>query len=659
MDNRVAAMVALMKMKATMIAGALLCALPQNVTAQGLERAVAGQLRSDIPAAADSAWPGGTIEIEIDASDVQRGIYRVRQTIPVASGTQRLTLLLPQWLPGNHAPRGPIAELAGLRLTADGRPVSWTRDPLEVHAFHIDLPVGTRSLSAEFIHTSPLKSSHGRVTMTPEMLNLQWEKMTLYPAGHYVSRIRVRPLVTLPAGWEAATALGGKTRSGNQLRWAETDYETLVDSPIFAGRYFRHWDLGKSVSVDAMADSPDMLALRTEGHGKLVALVHEALAIFGRPAYDDYDFLIALSDKIGGIGLEHLKSSENQLEPRNFIDWADYDWDRNVLAHELAHSWNGKYRRPARLWTPDFRTPMQDDLLWVYEGQTQFWGWVLAARSGLQRKETVLGMIASTAGFYSEHPGRDWRSIGDTTHGPIVSARKPKPYVSLARGEDYYNEGALIWLEADQIIRDGTGGSIGLDDFARAFFSHPGDGSRVRTYERADVIAALQRVHRYEWEDFFRRRIDSSGIPPPLKGIELAGYRLVWKDQANSYDLARMKHLGQFNLYHSLGLTIDKDGDVVASRWDGPAFRAGIVTGAKIVAVDSYSYSKGVISSAIARAAADQRPIELLVRRGDRYESVPVEYRGGLRWPWLEAASGAASTGLDRLLAPRRKSGSP
>lgn len=656
---RLRAMSGPMEMKSLLFAAALVCGLPQYAIAQGQDGTNNGPLRSAVPAAVDAAWPGGTITIDIDASDVQRGIYRVRQTIPLAPGTRRLTLLLPEWLPGNHAPRGPIAELAGLRLAADGQPVGWTRDPLEVHAFHVDLPAGARELTAEFIHTSPLQSAQGRVTMTPEMLNLQWEKMTLYPAGHYVSRIRVKPAVTLPAGWEAATALGGKTSSGDRVRWAETDYETLVDSPIFAGRYFRHWDLGKSVSVDAVADSPDLLALRTDGQGRLVALVDEAMALFGRPPYDEYDFLIALSDKLGGIGLEHLKSSENQLEPRNFIEWSEHDWDRNVLAHELAHAWNGKYRRPARLWTPDYRTPMQDDLLWVYEGQTQFWGWVLAARSGLQRKEIVLGMIASRAGYYASQPGREWRAVGDTTLDPIIAARKSKPYPSLARREDYYNEGALVWLEADQIIRQGTGGAKGLDDFARVFFSHPGDGSRVRTYERAELIAALQSVHVHDWEGFFRQRIDSAGLPPPLTGIEMAGYRLVWKAQPNPYDKARMDKAGELNLYHSLGLTIDKDGNVVDSRWDSPAFRAGIVTGARIVAVDGIAYSTNVISQAIARAAAERRAIELLVRRGDRFESMPVDYRGGLRWPWLEPADGGASSGLDRLLAPRRESPSP
>ena len=607
-----------------------------------------------IPVSVDRAWPGGAMTLAIDASDVQRGAYRVIQTIPLAPGTRRVTLLYPQWLPGKHGPRGPIAELVDLRLSADGRPVSWRRDLQEVHAFHVDIPGGARSLVARFIHTSPLRKSEGRVTMTREMLNLQWEKMSLYPAGHFARRVRVKPQVTFPAGWTAATALKGKRRSGNSVSWAETDYETLVDSPIFAGAHFAAWDLGNNVGLSAVADVPGLLSLRTSDRERLAAMVDEALLIFGRPPYDRYDFLVALSDRIGGIGLEHLRSSENQLEPRNFIAWNDHDWDRNVLAHELVHSWNGKYRRPAGLWTPDYRTPMRDDLLWVYEGQTQFWGWVLAARSGLQREGMVLGMMAHAAGIQSENPGRAWRSVADTTLDPIVAARKPKPFRSLARGEDYYHEGALIWLEADQVIRKGTAGRKGLDDFARDFFSHPGDGSRISLYDLDDVVAALNRTYPNDWARFLQERIGGQGRPAPLAGIDMAGYRLVWRERPNPYSQARMDHARRLNLYHSLGLSVEKDGKVQSARWNGPAFRAGIVPGATIVAVNGIAFSPERLKQAISAARQSRKPIDMLVRRDDRYRTIPVAYYGGLRWPWLERVNPRATAALDRLLAPRR-----
>ena len=621
---------------------------------------VAVPIPRTIPDAQDVAYPGGTIRLDIDASDVARGVYRVVETIPVADGTRRLTLLLPEWLPGHHAPRGPIAELADMRFLVDGKAVDWSRDPVDVYAFHVDLPAGAREVVARFVHTSPLQTAEGRITMTPDMLNLQWEKMSLYPAGHYVRRVRVRPTVTLPRGWSAAAALDGKAIAGDRVSWAETDYETLVDSPIFAGQYFRKWDLGNTITLNAVADAPGLLDLSPANARNLVALSGEALALFGRAPFDRYEFLVALSDRLGGIGLEHLRSSENQLEPRAFVDWRGYDWDRNVLPHELVHAWNGKYRRPAELWTPDYRQPMRDNLLWVYEGQTQFWGWVLAARSGVQTRDTVLGMIAGQAGLYSDQPGREWRSVEDTTLDPIIAARKPKPYASLTRGEDYYNEGALVWLEADQIIRAGTAGRKGLDDFARAFFAPGGKPERQATYGFDDVVAALNAIYPSDWATFLRTRMEMPGQPVPLAGIERGGYRLVWKDRPNPYDDARMADSKGLNLYHSLGLTLDREGAVTASRWGGPAFNAGVVTGARIVAVNGVAYDQETLRNAITQAKGGSRPIELLVRRGDRFLTVPLAYYAGLRWPWLERAPGGKGVApLDQLLAPRRAAAPP
>ena len=652
--------------KIGLVAAIAIAALPHLARAEtaALSAPVAVPIVRTVPDPADTPWPGGAILLDIDASDTQRGVFRVTQTIPIAPGTARLTLLLPEWLPGHHAPRGDLAGLADLRFTADGKPVSWKRDPVEVFAFHVDLPAGTRTLVAKFVHTSPLQPSEGRIVMTPEMLNLQWEKMSLYPAGHYVRRIRVRPSVTLPRGWSAAAALDGASTAGasgagDRIAWAETDYETLVDSPIFAGINFRKWNLGNAVTLSVVADAPDQLAARPEDIARISALVEEALVLFGRPPWDRYEFLVALTDRMGGIGLEHLRSSENQMEPKNFIEWSAHDWDRNVLPHELAHSWNGKFRRPATLWTPDYRQPMQGDLLWLYEGQTQFWGHVLAARSGVQAREVVLGMLATQAGAYAEQPGRGWRSLEDTTRDPVVAARRPKPYASLARGEDYYNEGALIWLEADQIIRAGTGGSRGLDHFARAFFAYPGGGQRQSTYRFDDIVAALGSVYRYDWAAFLRSRIEAAPAPAPLAGIERAGYRLVWKDEPNPHQKAAMEQAHNLPLTHSLGLTVDRDGAVGAVQWGGPAFNAGVVNGAKIVAVNGTAYDAEVLRKAIVAAKGGTKPIDLLVRRGDRFLTHQVDYRGGLRWPWLEQLPGGkGAAGLDRLLAPHRAGGS-
>ena len=634
------------------IAALLLAVAPIALPAQDAAQE-AVPVSAGIPAAQDKPWPGGTISLDIDASDIRRGVFRVTQTIPVVPGTGSLTLLYPEWLPGHHAPRGQLANLADLKFQAGGKALNWRRDALEVHAFHVDVPPGSAEVTATFVYTSPLQPSEGRIVMTPEMLNLQWESMSLYPAGHYVRRIRVKPSVTFPLGWTAATALDGKQVNGDRVTWAEVDYETLVDSPIFAGQYFRRWDLGGNVALNVVADSPEQLDAKPEQVAAYARLAREADIVFAGRHFDRYDFLLALSDRMGRIGLEHTRSSENLLDPDAFTQWAKNEWDRALLPHELAHSWNGKFRRPAGLWTPDFRTPMQGDLLWVYEGQTQFWGIVLAARSGLMSFDMVLANLATIAGTYAEMPGRTWRDVEDTTADPVVSARRPRPYVSLSRNEDYYNESALVWLEADQIIREGTRGQRGLDDFARIFFGQSKGDFGVSTYERADVIAALNAVYRHDWDGFIKARIETPGQPAPVAGLEKAGYRLVWKEQPNLFDAARMADNRGLNLNHSLGIVLDREGTVTSARWGGPAFGAGLVTGAKLIAVNGTAYDPERLKTAITAAKGSNKPIELLIRRGDRYLTLSLPYHDGLRWPWLERVRNGAPVPMDKLLAPR------
>ena len=622
-------------------------------------RPMAVPITQTIPDAEDKPFPG-TVQLAIDASDTTTGAYRVTETIPLPAGLSKLTLLYPKWLPGNHSDEGPLAELVDVRFFAGGKPLTWTRDPVDVYAFHVDLPAGATELTAKFIHTSPLRESEGRITVTREMLNLQWEKMSLYPAGYYVRQIKVKPTVTVPAGWQVFTALDGKAAQGNVVTWDVTDYETLVDSPIFAGVYADRHDLGKGVYLDLVADKPELLKIAPENLATYRNLVDEALLAYGAKHFDHYDLLLALTDRMGGIGLEHHRSSENQYEPRTLVDWTAGDWDRNVIAHEFSHSWDGKFRRPAKLWTPDYRVPMQDNLLWVYEGQNQFWGLVLAARSGVQSKEQVLGQFANYAGSFTQYPGREWRSVEDTTHDPIIANRKPKPFSSLARNEEYYTEGALIWLEAEAIIREGTSGKKGMDDFAKAFFGIKDGDWGVVTYDLPDVIQTLNGVYPYDWASFIKTRIQTAGQPSPLGGIERGGYTLAWKEEPNPYDKARMTSAKYISLNHSIGLAIDNDGKVTGSRWDGPGFKAGIVTGTQIVSVNGKTYDQETIKAAITAAKGTTAPIELIVKRDDTVRTVQVSYHDGLRWPWLErAAPGTAPTGLDKLLAPRSLAAKP
>lgn len=641
------------KMTGTALA-VLALALGAPAFSSTLSTPAAVPLSQNVPDAVDAPYPGGTMRLYIDATDVTRGVYRVTQTIPVVPGKGKLTVLMPQWLPGNHSPRGPLAELVDLEFFADGQKLTWKRDPVEVFAFHVDVPQGAKEVVAKFIHTSPLQSAEGRITMTQEMLNLQWEKMSLYPAGHYVRQIKVVPSVMIPEGWTAAAALDGVQQQGNKLTWGETSYEVLVDSPIFAGKYFRKWDLGQNVTLNVVADKSEQLNAKPEQIELHRNLVTEARLAFGANHFDRYEFLLALTDRMGGIGLEHHRSSENQLEPGAFLEWDKYEFDRNLLPHEYAHSWSGKYRRPARLWTPDYRQPMQDDLLWTYEGQDQFWGTVLAARSGLQGKDQVLGMLASWAGNFATQPGRRWRSVEDTGHDPIFANRKPKPFASLARNEDYYTEGALIWLEIDQILRDKTGGKRSIDDFAKAFFGmNDGDYGQL-TFEVDEIITKLNALAPYDWAGFINTRINTPGQPAPLGGVEKGGYRLTWKEEPNPYDKARFADAKVLNLTYSIGIVVDKDGKVTSTQWDSPAFNAGLVSGAKVLAVNGNTYEADALKEAVT-AAKTGGPLELLVQRGTRFQTISIDYKDGLRYPWLErAAPGKAPTGLDLLLMPKR-----
>ena len=604
-----------------------------------------------IPLPADKPYPG-TMLLKVDATDFARGIYRVRQTIPVPRAG-KFTLLYPQWLPGKHAPRGAIAEIAGFKASAGGKPLGWTRQPTDVYAFDVDVPAGTKSIDIAFDFLSPTRTSEGRVVVTPAMMNLQWEQVSMYPAGYFTRQIPVQLDLTLPEGWTGAAALDGLKISGNRYSYAPTSYETLIDIPMFAGRYFRKWDLGQNVTLNVVADEAKYLDATPDQIARHAALVSETLALFGTKHFDRYEFLLALTDELGGIGLEHHRSSENSRGTDYFIKWDDGDSDRGLLPHEFVHSWNGKYRRPDKLWTPDYRTPMQGNLLWVYEGQTSFWDLVLAGRSGMQSKDTILGEWASNAAFYSVQPGRAWRSVEDTTLDPVIAARKPRPFPSATRTEDYYNEGSLVWLEADMLIRGATNNAKSLDDFARGFFGgRDGDWGEV-TYNFADVVAALNAVYPYDWDKFLRTRLQEPGQPAPVGGIEKAGYRLVWRDAPNAYDRARMARAKNFDLTHSLGMTVDKDGVAGSILWDGPAFRADIINGTKILAVDGMAYNRERLEAAIRTAADGKTPVRLLVERGGRYRTVEIDYHGGLRWPHLEKV-GTGPDWFDRLLAPKR-----
>ncbi|MBB4640633.1 M61 family metallopeptidase [Rhizorhapis suberifaciens] len=620
-------------------------------SAQNSKPAAAQPIANDIPAAQDVAYPG-TMRLMVDATDINQNIFRVRQVIPVAAGP--MVLLYPEWLPGNHGPRGPIDKLVGLKISAGGKTVPWVRDPVDVYAFHIDVPQGSKELNLEFQFVSATEDDQGRIVVTPNMLNLQWSSVSLYPAGYYVRNIPVQASVTYPAGWQAATALRPTSMSGNTVTYETSDYDTLVDSPVFAGRYFKSVALSPKVRLNMVADEAADLAYTPAQMALHQRLVEEARALFGTEHYDHYDFLLALSESLGGIGLEHHRSSENSVDREYFSGWDKGPGRRNLLPHELVHSWNGKYRRPQGIWTPDFRTPMQDNLLWVYEGQTQFWGYVLGARSGLYSKDQTLDALAAITAGLDQRVGRSWRPLEDTTHDPIIAARRPKPWTSWQRSEDYYNEGLLIWLEVDGLLRELTRGRRSMDDFAKAFFGGREGDWGVSAYNLNDVVTALNGLAPYDWDGFLHQRVNQTNAEAPKGGLAKGGYRLVYTEQPNSTVAHSEERTGAADLIYGPGIILSKSGKVTAVIWDSPAFDAGLAVGMNVVAVNGTAYSAERMKKAISENKGRKSPIVLLVRSGDKYRNIELDYSGGLVYPHLQkierSRPGEGESGIDLLL---------
>jgi predicted metalloprotease with PDZ domain len=573
----------------------------------------------------------------------------MKMSIPVKPGP--LTLLYPQWLPGNHGPSGPLTQLAGLKFSANGKPVEWVRDPVQVYAFHLTVPAGASTLDAEYQFLSPLDSGQGRITMTNDILGVQWPSVTLYPAGYNSRRITVQPNLTLPEGWQFGSALETASRKGDEVSFKPLDLETLIDSPLFAGRYFKRIDLDPGAKVpvflNIVADNAESLEAKPEQIAPHRALVQQAAKLFGSHHYNHYDFLFALSDDFGGIGREHHQSSENGVKPGYFTEWAKGEAGRDLLAHEYTHSWDGKFRRPAGQNVPNFNIPLQNELLWVYEGQTQYWGKVLSARSGLITEKGTLEGIASAAAFYDNVQGRSWRAMQDTVNDPIINGRRALGWGNWQRAEDYYTEGMFIWLDVDTKIREMSGEQRSLDDFARAFYS-VNNGSFVPAfYTFEDVVAALNKVQPFDWAPFLRSRLDGHGAGAPLDGLARAGWKLVYTDTPSDFSKSADEQRKITDFSYSLGFAVKPDGGVAAVKWDGVAFRAGLASTSTIVAVNNRAYKGEVLKAAIKAAKDGKTPIVLLVKQGLNYRTISLDYHDGLRYPHLERIPGTK----DRLAA--------
>lgn len=606
-----------------------------------------------------SAAEARPMQLDVDLTDTSRRILKVRLVIPAQPGN--LSLHYPQWIPGKHRVFGPIDQLTGLRFSAGGKDLAWRRDPADVYRFDLTVPAGASEVAAEFQVATPQVAGTGhnsRIVVSPLVANLQWEQVVFYPAGRNAMEIPVSATLLLPEGWRQAGALAASPVAGDphRLRFETVPLEILIDSPLFAGAHFASYDLtpagGRPVRLNVFGDeAADIRASsqQVELHRKLV---REVIAALGPPRYDRYEFLLGLTGTIGGIGLEHHRSSEN-TQPVEYFREPQSDVDgRDLLAHEMVHSWNGKYRRPARLWTPHYNTPMQGDLLWVYEGLTQYYGMILTARAGIWPEEFAREELAATlAAFDRKRPGRAWRSLEDTTAQPIIAARRPLSWVSAQRTEDYYMESVTLWLDVDTKLRELSGGARSLDDFSREFFAAPASRGWVSTYELADVVRSLNRVAAFDWAAFLRTRV--TGLAQPLhEGFERAGYRLVFSDKPNAAIADLEKSGGNTDLSYSLGMVVSRENLISEVVWEGPAYKAGLTTNTTVVAVNGRAYSGALLKEAIRQAAAVGAPVELLVRNQDRFRTVSIDYRAGLQYPHLQRIEGRAD-GLQAVLAPR------
>ena len=613
------------------------------VAALSLSAAVTAHAEQTAPV--DQPYPG-TLTVNVDLTGAPKRVFRVQETIPVKPGT--MTLYYPEWIPGEHAASGPIENVSGLIITADGKQLPWRRDLRDMFALSLDVPEGVSQLNLEFQFLSP-GSDEGSLfgasaSSTPNLVDVEFNQLAFYPAGYYSRQIQMQPTVTLPQGWKFASALQVDSQSGNTTHFKALSFNNFVDSPLIAGQYFNRVDLDPGAKVPVhltvVGDEADDVKLTDKQLAGQRAVVQQTNKLFGAHHYDHYDFLLTLSDNTGHFGLEHHQSSDDRLPANFFTDDTMHTLAASLMPHEFVHSWNGKFRRPADLWTPNFNTKMQDDLLWVYEGLTDYWCSVLTARSGLWTPEQYRDAMASMDADMSYRTGRAWRSLQDTADAAPLTYYGGESWANWRRGVDFYPEGQLLWLDVDTQIRDLSGGKHSLDDFAHAFYGMDNGSYVTKTYTFDDVVNTLNQVQPYDWAKFLRARLDYTGAELPEHGIEHGGWKLVYTDKPNEADKAMEGVRHSVNLAYSIGLSASKSGNIYDVQWNGPAFKAGLVPGLVIIAVNNKDYSPDALKDAVKAAKTNQAPIELLVKNIDVYSTVKIDYHDGLRYPHLVRAQG-------------------
>jgi len=598
--------------------------------------------------------------IEVDAREAPRGIMSAHLRLPVTAGP--LTLVYPKWLPGRHSPAGPLTSLGGPRFMADGRALSWRRDPVDMNSFSVDIPTGVRTLDADLeILTAPapdgvVQGLETPRTATESLLILEWNQLVLYPAGTRSDELSYQASVRLPDGWKFATALQTAAVTADGARFAPVSLTTLVDSTLLAGRYFRDIPLGgaPTVTLHLAADTQVALNMSAETQRHYRNLVREAVELFGATHYNHYDFLWALTDQIMPDGLEHHESSDDRSPLRALLDDPIRRAEANLLPHEYVHSWNGKYRRPAGIATPDYQAPMLDEMLWVYEGLTEYLGDVLAARSGLLTIQEFRDEFARIAAAMDSHSAREWRSLRDTTVSAQLLYYQSRAWASrLRRQDDFYQESALLWLEADALIRRESKGRKSLDDFCKLFYGGQSTEPKVVPYDFDAVVNALSAVQAHDWAGFWRERLDRLRPGAPLEGLQAAGWNLVLSSDPSTMHLAHEADDRDLDLHYSLGFYVDDEGatlgDVVPRS---PADLAGASPGSHLIALNGYKWSKELLHDTLAAPPDPSGKITLLVQKDDAFKTLELNYSGGERYPNLSRRPGTLDL-LAKIAQPR------
>ncbi|MGB8594668.1 MAG: M61 family peptidase [Candidatus Sulfotelmatobacter sp.] len=596
-----------------------------------------------------------SIRLHVDLTDAPRNIYHARLNIPAKSGT--MTLVFPEWIPGNHRPSGPIAGLTGIRMEAAGKTVTWQRDDVDMYAFHVVVPEAAQELivSLDAI-TSNDSAGGGGPAASSNLLDLNWNAVVLYPQGADSDAVKFVASVKLPTGWKFGSALIPAHMSGDQVEFAPVSLTTLVDSPLIAGKHYRQIDLTSGSEtpmhqMDLVADSEADLAMKPEDLAAYRKLVAETGALFGARHYRQYHFLYTLSGDVGQHGLEHHESNDSAAAERTLLDPDLHMLYAALIPHEFAHSWNGKYRRPAGLATRNYQEPMAGDLLWVYEGLTEYLGNMLAERSGLWSAEQYREALALTAASLDHRSGRTWRPLEDTARSVQTLRTLGPQWSNWRRGLDYYPEGELIWLEVDSIIRQETHGQRSLDDFCRRFHGGQSGPPAVVPYKFDDVVRTLSEVAPYDWASLLKERVSSTSTHAPMGGIEGDGWKVVYNGQPNAFTKAAEKKFKFADFSYSLGFTVTEDGKLEDVIVGSPTYQSGIGPGMKLIAVNGRKWTPEVLHTAIKAAQATVEPIDLLVENGQFFQTYPVSYHEGDKNPHLERVSGQPDL-LEVMLTP-------